>query len=87
MPHYYFDIYLGPNFLPDEDGQDCENLDVAEMEATSTAFDLGLSHMLNRDVRDIRIAVKDDDRQQMLNIVISMKSERIGLPAGQEISL
>jgi len=77
MPHYYFDVHLGPNFLPDEHGFELDNLDAAEVEASNTALELARHQLLNDHIHEVRVKVKNDDHQEMLIVEVSMKTKRV----------
>jgi hypothetical protein len=77
MPRYYFDIQEGLTFTQDEDGEDFDDHEAAERGAMRAAAELGRERLLNGDVRDLTVEVKNEDRQRVLSVTIVIKIGRM----------
>jgi hypothetical protein len=77
MPRFYFDIREGPRFTPDEEGLEFASLDGAEREATKAVAEIGRDRLPSGDAREITIEVRNEHRQRVLTITVSMHVERV----------
>jgi hypothetical protein len=80
MPRYYFDIREGTKFIPDESGEEFDSLDGAEFMAARTGAEVGRGILPNRDARDITVEVRNEHRQRVLTVTLSMRIERVEPP-------
>lgn len=78
MPRYFFDVREGSRFIPDEDGLEFDDLDHAEREAAVAAAEIGRDRLPVSDARDIAIEVRDQHRQMVLGVMVSMRVMRFG---------
>jgi hypothetical protein len=82
MPRFYFDLCLGGFTNRDEVGHEIDSLDVAEIEAKRSAGELTRDRLLQLQSaisENIRIEVKDEHRQPVLTVTVSIQVERAGL--------
>ncbi len=77
MPRFYFDIREGTRFVPDEEGLEFESLDAAEREAARTAAEIGRDRLPKSDARDITVELKNEHRQRVLTVTITMEIHRV----------
>ena len=75
MPRFYFDIREGPRFTPDDEGLEFASLDGAEREATKAVAEIGRDRLPCGEAREITIEVRDEHRQRVLTITVSMHVE------------
>jgi len=76
MAKFYFDVYLGFNFFPDEHGIDLETLDIVEEEATRRALEIARHQILKAGISSVRIKVKNDRQQNLLTAAVSMTVDK-----------
>jgi hypothetical protein len=82
MARFYFDLFLGSDFSRDEIGFDFGCLRAAEVEVMRTAADLTRDRLLKMQSAtsdDIRIEVRDEDRQPVLTVTVLVQVEQAGL--------
>jgi hypothetical protein len=82
MPRFYFDLSLDGSTNRDEVGHEIDSLDVAEIEARRSAGELTqdrLFQLQSAISENIRIEVKDEHRQPVLTVMVSIQVERAGL--------
>ncbi|WP_262029191.1 DUF6894 family protein [Microvirga sp. Mcv34] len=77
MPRFYFDVREGTRFIPDADGLEFESLDAAEHAAAEAAAEIGRDRLPKSDARDITIEVKNEHRQRVLTVTITMAIHRV----------
>ncbi|MBQ0820808.1 hypothetical protein KBI52_11385 [Microvirga sp. HBU67558] len=77
MPRFYFDLVLGMDYLRDDDGHELGSLQAAERDAMHTAGEIARSRLQNGSPEDIRVEVKDEHRQQVLAVTVSIRVDRI----------
>ena len=77
MPRFYFDLREGSLFLPDDEGLEFPGLDEAEREAAEAAAEIGRDRLPKGDARDITIEVRNEHRQRVLTVTVSMQVERV----------
>ena len=80
MPRFYFDVHEGARFIPDDEGLELANLDRAEREAAKAAAEIGRDRLPSGDAREITIEVRNEHRQRVLTITVSMHVERVFPP-------
>jgi hypothetical protein len=80
MPRFYFDVREGGRFAPDEEGTDFDSLDAAEHEAVCAAAEIGRDRLPKGDSREVTIEVRNEHRQRVLTITVSMQVERVEPP-------
>jgi hypothetical protein len=77
VPRFYFDIREGARFIPDETGLEFDSLDAAERGAASAAAEIGRDQLPKGDARDITVELKNEHRQRVLTVTISMEIHRV----------
>lgn len=77
MPRFYFDVREGATFIPDEEGLVFDGLEAAEYEAARTAAEIGRDRLPNGDTRDVTIELKNEHRQRVLTVTVSMEIDRV----------
>ncbi|SCY66622.1 DUF6894 family protein [Microvirga guangxiensis] len=80
MPRFYFDVREGARFIPDEEGLEFDGLDAAEHEAACTAAEIGRDRLPTGDAREITVEVRNEHRQRVLTITVSMQVDRVEPP-------
>jgi hypothetical protein len=80
MSRYYFDIREGTRFVPDEVGLEFDSLDAAERAAAETAAEIGRELLPKSDAREITVEVRNEHRQRVLTITVSMQVDRVEPP-------
>ncbi|WP_230532402.1 DUF6894 family protein [Microvirga roseola] len=80
MPRFYFDVREGARLTPDEDGLEFDSLDAAEHEAACTAAEIGRDRLPTGGSREITVEVKNEHRQRVLTITVSMQVDRVEPP-------
>jgi hypothetical protein len=82
MPRFYFDLFLGAFTNSDEVGSEIDSLHVAETEAKRSVGELTRDRLFQSQSatsEDIRVEVKDEHRQPVLTVTVSIQVERAGL--------
>jgi hypothetical protein len=79
LPHFYFDVFLGDRFNPDEVGSECETLNAAEVAATRTASELAHDCMPSGRASEVVVQVRDEPGHQVFAVAVSMKVRRMEL--------
>jgi hypothetical protein len=82
MPHFYFDLFVGSVSNCDEASYEISSIEAAEIEARRSAGELARELLLavrSGTSEDIRIEVKDDLRQPVVAVTVSIQVERVGL--------
>jgi uncharacterized protein DUF6894 len=77
MPRFYFDVREGATFIPDEDGLEFDSFDVAEYQAAHAAAEIGRDRLPKGDTRDVTIELKNEHRQRVLTVTVSMQIDRV----------
>ena len=80
MPRFYFDVREGARFVPDDEGLEFEDLDVAEREAAKAAADIGRDLLPKGGSRNVTIEVRNEHGQRVLTVVVSMHIDRVAPP-------
>ena len=76
MPRFYFDLSLGASSSRDEAGYEIDSLHAAEIEARRSAGELTQDRLLqlqSATSEDIRVEVKDEQRQPVLTVTVSIQ--------------
>ena len=77
MPQFYFDVREGARFTPDDEGLEFTSLDVAEHQAACAAAEIGRDLLPKGTAREVTIEVKNEHRQRVLTIRVSMEIDRV----------
>ena len=80
MPRFSFDVREGARFIPDEEGLEFASLDAAEHEAACTAAKIGRDRLPAGDAREVTVEVRNEHRQRVLTIKVSMEVDRVEPP-------
>jgi hypothetical protein len=80
VPRFYFDVREGMRFVPDTVGLEFDSLDAAERAAAETAAEIGRELLPKGDAREITVEVRNEHRQRVLTITVSMQIERMEPP-------
>jgi hypothetical protein len=80
MPHFYFDVREGERFAPDDEGTEFDSLEAAEHEAACAAAEIGRGRLPKGDAREVTIEVRNEHRQRVLTIKVSMEVDRVEPP-------
>ncbi len=80
MPRFYFDVREGSRFIPDEEGINLPDLDAAAKEAAITAAEMGRDRLPRGDARDISVEVRNEHRQRVLTVRVTMEIIRVAPP-------
>ena len=80
MSRFYFDVREGASFIPDEEGLEFDSLDAAEQEAATAAAEIGRDRLPTGDSREIPVEVRNEHRQRVLTVKVSMEIDRVEPP-------
>ena len=80
MPRFYFDVREGARFVPDDEGLEFASLEAAEHEAACTAAEIGRDRLPTGDACEITVEVRNEHRQRVLTIKVSMEVDRVEPP-------
>jgi hypothetical protein len=80
MPRFYFDVREGGRFVPDDEGVEFVSLDAAEHEAACAAAEIGRDRLPKGDAREVTIEVRNEHRQRVLTVKVSMEIDRVEPP-------
>jgi hypothetical protein len=80
MPRFYFDVREGTSFTLDEEGLEFESLDAAERMAAEAAAEIGQDRLPKGDARHVTVELKNEHRQRVLTIKVSMNVDRVEPP-------
>ncbi len=75
-----FDVRGGARFAHDEEGLEFDSLDAAEHEAACMAAEIGQDRLTTGDSRAITVEVRNEHRQRVLTIKVSMEVDRVEPP-------
>ena len=81
MPRFYLDLFLGSASNLDEEGHEIGSLLAAEIEALRTAGELARDRLfIMREAvpEDIRVEVRNELRQPVLTVTVSIRVDRAG---------
>jgi len=76
MPRFYFDLREDGTYSPDDEGLEFPNLDAAEREAATAAACIARDRLPKGNAREIAMDVRDELRQRLLTVTVSMHMER-----------
>ena len=82
MQRFYFDVFIGSDANLDADGHEIGSLRAAEIAAKRTAGELArdqLSKLHDAAPESIRVEVKNENRQQLLTVTVSLQIDHMGL--------
>jgi len=79
VPRFYFDVREGGRFSPDDEGLEFPDLGAAEREAAMATAAIGRDRLPKGHAREIVMEVRDEHRQLILIITVSMHLERVHL--------
>ena len=82
MSRYYFDTREGQKFMLDEEGLEFDSVEAAEYEAACAATEMGRDHLPKGESRAVTVDVRNEDRQRMLTVTVSIEIDRVE-PAAQ----
>ena len=80
MPRFYFDLSMGASTNRDEVGSEIDSRHMAEIDARRTAGELTRDRLFlwqGATSEDIRVEVKDEQRQPVLTVTVSIQVERV----------
>ncbi len=80
MPRFYFDVREGVRFAPDHAGLEFGSLDAAERAAAELAAEIGRDRLPKGEARAVTIELRDEHRQRVLTIKVSMEVDRVDPP-------
>jgi hypothetical protein len=76
MPRFYFEVREGARFVPDEEGLEFDSLEAAEREAATAAAEIRRDRLPKGDAREVTVEVRNEHRQRVLTVTVSMEVER-----------
>jgi len=76
MPRFYFDVREDGTFSPDDEGLEFLDLDAAEREAAVAASAIARDRLPKGESREIVMEVRDEHRQRMSTVTVSLHVER-----------
>jgi hypothetical protein len=82
MPRFYFDFSMGASTNRDEVGSEVDSLHMAEIEALRPVGELTRDRLIlwqGATSEDIRVEVKDEQRQPGFTVTMSIQVERAGM--------
>ena len=82
MPRFYFDLSIGSAFSHDEVGYEVDSLHAAGIEAMRSAGQLTqdrLFQLQRATSEDIRVEVRDEHRQPVLTVTVSIQVDHKAL--------
>lgn len=80
MLRFYFDVREGAKFTPDHGGLELASLDDAERAAAELAAEIGRDRLPKGEARAITVELRNEDRQRVLTIKVSMEVDRVDPP-------
>ncbi len=80
MPRFYFDLREGASLIPDDEGLECDSLEVVEREAVAGAAHIVQNQQPKGSSRTVTVEVRDEHRQQVLAVTVSMHIRRGASP-------
>jgi hypothetical protein len=82
MPRFYFDLSMGASANRDEVGSEIDSRHMAEIDARRTAGELTRDRLFlwqGATSEDVWVEVKDEQRQAVLTVTVSIQVERAKL--------
>jgi hypothetical protein len=84
MPRFYFDLRDGEKFTPDVAGVELDSLETAQRVAAEApaeiAAGIGRDRLLQDDAQDVRVEVRNEHRQRVLTVTVSLEIHRVEPP-------
>lgn len=81
MPRYFFDLYEGTRFSPDEDGTDCASLEDAIVGAKRLLPELASAYGIARaEECHLDVIVRDETGQPVFTATLAITSARLPAP-------
>lgn len=80
MPRFYYDVREGSSFVPDSEALEFDGIKDAEMEAAIAAAEMGRDELPNGDAREVTIEVRNEHRERVFTISVSMSVSRVDPP-------
>jgi hypothetical protein len=77
VPRFYFDVREGTRFAPDDEGLEYPDVDAAERMAAETAASIGRDVLPKSDVRDVTVEVRNEHKQRIITVTVTMQTERV----------
>jgi hypothetical protein len=77
VPRFYFDTREGATFIPDDEGVEFPDRNVAERAAAVAAAEMGRDCLSKGGDRDLTIEVRNEHQKHVLTVTVVMKIERI----------
>jgi hypothetical protein len=77
MPIFYFDVREGTRFVTDDDGVECRDLCAAERLAAEAAAEISRDVLPRSDIRDVTIELRNEHKQRVLTVTVTMLVERV----------
>ncbi|WP_262271547.1 DUF6894 family protein [Microvirga yunnanensis] len=75
MPHYFFDTYDDNLFVPDEVGQELEDIEAAKAVAQEELPQMAWDELPNGDQRTFIVSVRDEAGQVVIRAALSVVVE------------
>lgn len=81
MPRYFFDLYEGPKFSPDEEGTDCASLEDAIVGAKRLLPELATAcDVVGKDECHLDVIVRNEAGEAVFSATLEMASARLPAP-------
>ena len=77
MPRFHFDSREGSRFALDDEGLEFPDIDTAEHAAATAAAGIGRDLLPDPEFRDITIEVRNEHRQRVCTVTLTMHIERV----------
>src|SRR5690349_4611664 len=71
VPRFYFDVRQGPDFIPDEEGWECDDLDAAESELADGAAQIARDELRESRAPHVVVEVRNERFQRVLTATAS----------------
>ncbi|MXQ13107.1 DUF6894 family protein [Microvirga makkahensis] len=72
MPRFFFDTYDGNLLIPDEQGQELENIEAAKLVAQEALPNMAKDKLPDGDQRVFLVSVRDEAGQVMVRVALSL---------------
>lgn len=81
MPRFYFDVRDGVKFTPDVAGIELDSLEAAQRvaaeAAAEAAAEIGRDRLLLDNAQDVRVEVRNEDRQRIVTVTVSLEIHQV----------
>ncbi len=81
MLHFYFGVTFRVASFCDDTGHELDGLENAAADAMASAGELARELLCKGTPQDVRVDVRDECRQQVLSVAVSMKVGRREIPS------